>query len=86
MSENIAVLAPMATAMVPMAARFPPPHRDLLSPRTQPADLDPGGCPANHPGERLMPEAGAACSGMAPQVRIAWRELHRPRRIGNPNV
>jgi hypothetical protein len=25
-------------------------------------------------------------SGMAPQVRIAWRELHRPLRIGNPNA
>ena len=27
-----------------------------------------------------------ACSGMAPQVRIAWRELHRLGRIGNPNA
>jgi hypothetical protein len=27
-----------------------------------------------------------SCSGMAPQVRIAWRELHRPLRIGNPNA
>jgi hypothetical protein len=25
-------------------------------------------------------------SGMAPQLRIAWRELHRPLRIGNPNA
>ena len=32
------------------------------------------------------PEPEAACSGMAPQVRIAWRELHRPLRIGNPNA
>ena len=27
-----------------------------------------------------------SCSGMAPQLRIAWRELHRPLRIGNPNA
>jgi len=27
-----------------------------------------------------------ACSGMAPQLRTAWRELHRPLRIGNPNA
>ena len=27
-----------------------------------------------------------SCSGMAPQLRIAWRELHRPLWIGNPNA
>ena len=27
-----------------------------------------------------------SCSGMAPQLRTAWRELHRPLRIGNPNA
>jgi hypothetical protein len=29
---------------------------------------------------------GVGCSGMAPQLRMAWRELHRPLRIGNPNA
>jgi hypothetical protein len=27
-----------------------------------------------------------SCSGMAAQLRTAWRELHRPLRIGNPNA
>jgi hypothetical protein len=33
------------------------------------------------------PEAESCpVSGMAPQLRTAWRELHRPLRIGNPNA